>query len=68
MTKLEIEAIRALPPDFVADGTSVASVGRWVVALNPAQQIIAFDGKQWGPLRLDASECAPESICPPPAP
>jgi hypothetical protein len=61
MTKLEIQAIRALPEEYVRDGTGIHPVVRagaplvdrqtnYLVAMNPALPPILFKEGSWQPV------------------
>lgn len=56
MTKLELEAIRALPEEWVRDGTGVLTVGGKVIAMNSVYLPVVYDSelKSWSQLSLDA--------------
>jgi hypothetical protein len=55
MTKLEIEAIRALPEEYVRDATEVALVNGVPCALNPLLLPMLYRGGKWE--KLDTSHC-----------
>ncbi len=50
MTKLEIEAIRKLPEDYVRDGTCVALFNGYVVAVETNLPMIAYKDGEWMPI------------------
>ena len=47
MTKLELEAIRALPEEYVRDGTQVMFVNECPVAINPALVARIYLAGEW---------------------
>jgi hypothetical protein len=62
MTKNEIEAIRVLPPRFVADGTLISEVSnmdgkKYVVAINSGYAPIVYSDKKigWKKMKLSHS-------------
>lgn len=55
MTKLELEAIRALPEVYVRDGTQVMLVNDRAVAINAELVPMIFIAAKWVPLKLDTS-------------
>lgn len=62
MTKFEIESIRTLPDEYVADGTQVCLVGVWCVAVNPnLVPIIRKWDTEWAPMKINLEESIPVS-------
>lgn len=53
MTKLEIESIRALPNEYVRDGTQVWICNGVPVAVNPELIPIMREGCDWVKVTLD---------------
>lgn len=67
MTKIEIEAIRALPEVYVRDATEVALVRGVPCALNPALLPMLYLGGKWEPLDTShgqACEIVAETVTP----
>lgn len=54
MTKLEIESIRALPNEYVRDGTQVMICNGIPVAINPDLIPIVREGCYWVKISLDS--------------
>jgi len=47
MTKLEIEAIKKLPDEFIADGTLIERSNGYVVAATPNHGMIIYENGAW---------------------
>jgi hypothetical protein len=55
MTKLEIQAIKKMPSNYIKDGTIEAVIDGHVVVMSPALPAIIYDSGKWRKMKTNVT-------------